>query len=656
MAPKKPRAKKPAKVAVATVSETQEIHKEEGEAPKRELKRQSTDQVVKQRLRDNFKDWADEEIDLELVNGVSLRGELNSDVRKERTAGKYNFKPGHFYYEGKKLKFKRKATADSQLTALINESDEIDADWLKAISLASRVPHPDRELFRQQIRSTMKAPTEITIIAILRFSLTLNPRNPKLLAVAMEVMRFLGAIGLMRTHPGMLQIIRPWADKSLTVAWLKSSSRKMSQEAFLEVHADASSILLQKDLLTMVVASYKTDPHIVSQEIATLCEASDLANSMFGGSYLITASKRVETYIDTELTNFIARNKVIDEQGCAEFLTSIMKKLDANPAAKVLPHKRTIKFLYRGEAYPAKVSSLVSEVQIKLAAAWKTIAVDHGLLDQFWIEPVLGLQMGICPKEPTVDPILLVQAKIARAACKTAADEYKGLDANVIKELVDDQANHFLMIDRDFIVELELLKAISGQSNGQRLYDMILGILPSETSEKSAEHALVNIERIKNLAVYKLAASEVKAKVDIVQKIVGKLVDGREPDTDIQSSDPFVLSFMNKLQYFVRVQGSASSDGTALTMFGKAAVEHLFQQAQTKVTDGTLTSADLATALTYRFLLNDNRKKELDQMALSTACAVLQKKRALTQILRGSSKKSKDENHTIDVGLSFFKK
>ena len=163
MAPRKPSAKKLPKVAVATASETQEIHKAEGDAPKRELKRQSTDQVVKQRLRDNFKDWADEEIDLQLVNGVSLRGEMNADVRKERTAGKFNFKPGHFYYEEKKKKFKRKATPDSQLTALINESDEICPDWLKAISMASRVPHPDRDVFSQQLRSTMNSPANISL-------------------------------------------------------------------------------------------------------------------------------------------------------------------------------------------------------------------------------------------------------------------------------------------------------------------------------------------------------------------------------------------------------------------------------------------------------------------------------------------------------------
>ena len=653
MAPKR-KATPKAKAKAATQTETETLHGSSASGS-RKLKRESTDQVVNQRIRDNFKDWGPEDTDLFKVNGVSLREELTADVRKERLAGRFQFTPGKFYYQTKRKIFRRDLDPDDLLKQLIPDDEEIDADWLKAVIKARKVP-PDRTLLLSKLRSVATMPSLTTVVAIVRWAITLNPRNKKMAPAGLDVLRFLAKHDVKTERPAIFDIVRPWVDTLLTLTWLKSKQLRMSQASFLEIYDNVTSLLLPKKAVDKVLANL-SELQSVAPELSLICVGSNLANAMFGGALMKVSGFEVERIIDVRIKAFASKTDIIDDAKCATFLDALMLELQGMPQCKALPNKRDIKFEYRGQKFAACAKSLASEVQLKTAAYWKGIAVDRGILPPLWIEELLTFQTGLFDTGPTVAASLCVPAKFARAECKKAADEYQAIDPNVLKELLDLKSTHFLSIDRDFAVELELIRAIIGQNSGEKLFKMVVDTFPTATTAKSPEHVLVQIDKIMSQELYKFASSDAKAKIEVAQKMVSKLLDGREPDVDVAKTDDFLKHVVSHVQFFIRVELPGSADLPGQTLIGLQAAQHLLADVVSKQSDGSIVPGDLATVLTFRYLLDAQDQIALDLIASSTQTATLTTaKRRRTDDNTKSKKLANSGDKAMEDGLNFFKK
>ena len=89
-----------------------------------------------------------------------------------------------------------------------------------------------------------------------------------------------------------------------------------------------------------------------------------------------------------------------------------------------------------------------------------------------------------------------------------------------------------LCVDRDFEVELALLDLLSGDQSSTRFVQAILSYMPTETTVVAPEHVLHCLTSFARQDSYLLGARSAQGQGQTAIKLIGRIVDGREPNFD----------------------------------------------------------------------------------------------------------------------------
>ena len=110
---------------------------------------------------------------------------------------------------------------------------------------------------------------------------------------------------------------------------------------------------------------------------------------------------------------------------------------------------------------PIRVSTLAEEVQLKLMAAVKGIAVDAQKLLKLWIEDLVVLPSSPLAPSPPVSEPMLKNAAAARQALKHMVNDASVSSSDVLARLVGHKAQTLLLQDPAFKIELAMVSELT---------------------------------------------------------------------------------------------------------------------------------------------------------------------------------------------------
>lgn len=127
--------------------------------------------------------------------------------------------------------------------------------------------------------------------------------------------------------------------------------------------------------------------------------------------------------------------------------------------------RRTVSVPYRSAMLELRVSFISDEVELRVAALLKGLAVQLGLLDGFWVEGDLIAEEASSTGDAkrTLAPILVAAYAQPRAtATALFADHGADLDASEVSRLLSSKEDWLLSMDRTFSIEIAFLTGMVG--------------------------------------------------------------------------------------------------------------------------------------------------------------------------------------------------
>lgn len=224
-------------------------------------------------------------------------------------------------------------------------------------------------------------------------------------------------------------------------------------------------------------------------------------------------------------------------------------------AEEVLKNKREVSLSYRSISFKATTQNLREEVELKVAAALKPLAVGANLPQLFFEEVLLG------PAPETkvvVQESLLTEYIAARKSANAVfeVDEWSNFES--LKIIMKSKSALLLGLDRTFRVEIGLVHALGD------LESRVLGVLPNDVEGRfpSLSQSGQALTSIMHKKLFSFVAKSVQGPITVVSTTLDKLERGTTPNMDIFSGDEFLQKVYPLLPLFAEylVEGVGEGD------------------------------------------------------------------------------------------------
>ena len=617
-------------------------------AKRRRLQRASTETIANEVIANNFKPpskWDAAATHVREVEGKTLFASFCADIREAKKKG-MEWKTGKHYLDSYREKYRPESDPVCMLEDFIDESLDIDPKLMRAVAATKR-KISDKELMLLHLGAG-PCPNITELVGILMFALgSLNVRNDKQRSHCLDAVRFLARHKVDEQFPKVFSVVRPWVDDVLAFVYCKGKATKVKPSAFLKVHADICCLVLPMVAVNHVSQLGDAEFASASEKLIEIVTASELGAAMFGNAMTNVAGQVVENMIQIAFEKWLP-NVRVDDAAVATMTQELVAEIEGHAVRKFLAQSRVISFTYRGVQFERRVGSIVAHVSLSVAAHWKGLAVDAGLLEPLWIETLLAFPPPK-PNPPTIAESLCLAASMARKSCKEVVAEYGAVTSDVLKELAALRSADFVSLDRDFHVECSVILAVSGAKSGERLISEVGKLLPTENRAGMPETALVNVERLLDKDIFGLATSTAKGQVHVLMKMLSRLVGSKVPDFSVAKDDATLVEFSNQFQFFLR--RTTNEDGGNKVVTGKDALQILVAEARVSQADGSLKSPEINQILAYSWLLDTESKAEVKAMA-----EAIDRKIASKGPARLGKKKQDDESAAAMAAVSVFKR
>lgn len=347
------------------------------------MRRRTTDQVVDQATRDNFKDWEPELLDVKKVNGKTVRETIKEDKYKQRQTGMVMGGP---YYAGLKQHFRD----DSDPLVALRSRDTsliVDPALMRAIVAFSK-PVPDRGAMQAWLQSSTRKPNQTEVCGILKFLLATKSTCKRQLLVGLDCLRYCARLSLHQDFEDEWLLVQSHADRILGAAFHRAArENNMDAATFVSLH-DKLVFLVLPEEETNALLNCTGAWEGAAESLHKVVSQSQLGISMFG----FAIGKVLAVSIDKLISAKIAL--VVDqpwtELSIASLKASILVEIQSMPNIDMLPDARTIEGMSCGMKVTHKTLSVAEEVAWKVALVWKGIAVCQGKIKKLWVEEPLG--------------------------------------------------------------------------------------------------------------------------------------------------------------------------------------------------------------------------------------------------------------------------
>jgi hypothetical protein len=151
-----------------------------------------------------------------------------------------------------------------------------------------------------------------------------------------------------------------------------------------------------------------------------------------------------------------------------------------------------------------------------------------------------------------VDPALLLSVQIARDTVRNSIVACAPANGEQFKQICSEREATWLAFDRDL-----LLDAIYGQNAGLRLKQKLLDAMWTEALAKTPVDTLQILDKIMQTDEFKLCNEAHQGKCQSMHKIIGRLVDHRDPQVQHAANDDMLKDVVARIPFFWSMSSQA---------------------------------------------------------------------------------------------------
>lgn len=360
--------------------------------------------VVLKCIRDNFTGFSEQEVHHVKVDGQSLHEKLLSDKRLAGEKSKLAPKFGKVYFANLRKQYERQSQGDGALDVL-DDTLPISPLLFAAVD-ASRAAVPSRDKLVQYCQVTQVIPNQSEVVGLFLHGLELKPwLGGSHVAALLEITRLIKRFNLQNAFKDEFSAFSDQVDRTLMQVYsaMKSKGFKLCQ--FMETYRSECELLLpvaSVDRLMLVTGSWAGH----EADITLVVTSSALGKKMFQFAADVNLSHSIGKVMDDVLKNVLGIEDPLTAAMVIDARTQIQKELEDRGAFTTLDRTRVIEVSYNGADLKLKVSSVLEEVNIRVATFLKREglrSLDVGgqqLVDPLFCED--GLLLDVRVKRPRV--------------------------------------------------------------------------------------------------------------------------------------------------------------------------------------------------------------------------------------------------------------
>eukprot|EP00930_Biecheleria_cincta_P001548 TRINITY_DN102684_c0_g1_i1.p1 TRINITY_DN102684_c0_g1~~TRINITY_DN102684_c0_g1_i1.p1 ORF type:complete len:648 (-),score=128.96 TRINITY_DN102684_c0_g1_i1:370-2313(-) len=579
--------------------------------PRRYLRRQSTEQVVAQKLRDNFKgaQWDHTAIYVRKVNGKTLWERLVEDTHNSRHFPEAAPAFGRDYYLALKQAYAPSGDPDRLLATLNPQPRLVVRPTLLAAMTAATKANPDRApavTFLQQVNGPLN---KTEVVGIYRWVLTLNPRNTKMLPDLVEVIRCVAALGLHTMFEDLWEVVRPFLDSAMERYYVQARSQGMSLSRFCAAYTKLLGIFIPMECASRVLAhGHDDDWSDRDGDVAKLNE-SKVGSAMFVFAAQQIAAAQVEGVLKTKALSLLSDK--ITPGTIRELKAQMTESCGALANIAHLVPKRKVSFNYGTAVLSREVPNLTAHIDLVVDAMKKSVAVANGHLEQVFCEELLE---AIHSKGQGIEPSEICESRSARAILNQAAKDADATSGDVVATVVKTKAPSLLLLDGSFGTELSIVDAVCGDCAYRNLKKHAFKALPGPENLLTPAESLEQMTNLTKEKFFSFLPRPAQGQILAMQKILNTIVEERQPIlTDVlNQSNQFLCDCVARLQYFVKVADPKSTGSDSTLIFGTDALKVLLSNLQEAYEQGTATAQDCGPFVIFQHLMSKEMSKSAD--------------------------------------------
>ena len=214
----------------------------------RKLARQSTDQVVKKALRDNFKapEWTEADLVGNIVDGKNLVQKLTEIIHNWRQSDPNAdvLTRGESTYTNLKAIYRNPNSPLSRIMAMVDPEASVTTAFVDALEATQERPPRHMEM---KTHLVVRGPPSITeLVGIARLAFRFNYVNEKHRVYCMDAVRFFQKHDVTKQFPAFWEQVQSWVHEVLSAVYVKGKPSKTKQwpETFFKMYGHLAYMCL----------------------------------------------------------------------------------------------------------------------------------------------------------------------------------------------------------------------------------------------------------------------------------------------------------------------------------------------------------------------------------------------------------------------------
>ena len=335
---------------------------------------------------------------------------------------------------------------------------------------------------------------------------------------------------------------------------------------FHRLYGNRIGLIFGAEPIKLVIQHLK-NPKEAKQHLVNIVSANELGKAMFGETAQALLSSSITAAITLEMQAYIATD--MTEATLKAATKALLTKAQEADANKLCRPKRSVVVQYRGIAVVCKVSSMLMEVELNLAAMCKERAVLDQQLDKLQFENELIDDSKVEVRLKSVAASLVARPQIARQNMTSSLRAFESSGTATLREVIESKFKKCNSIDPHFEVDACFLAGMSGDCGETLLSEMMIGHFPSVGGEGTLQKTYTNLQVLAQSPLYKFVSEAVQGQLLSMISIVSSLRSKTVPELKKGCATPLMQACLDKALFF------AEAEVDKKKVYGRPALEHL---------------------------------------------------------------------------------
>lgn len=635
------------KRAKTLMEQTEQTETDKAPSAKRQRER-SFETAVTKALNDNFKGLSEAEMNLTLIDGMSLRDRVADAKRRQKAGEKITLGKG--FYNQLREQYGGVNSVSRQLRVK-DDTEPEDQKMQECLMLMLRHNRDSNPITQWLLFSDLCS--QKNFVGCCRAFLMISPQQS--IANAKLVLDFARYVARTKAHEVFHDEwtrMRPHVDCALQKSYSHMKAQSVSTSVWWASVKEVGAMVLPADDVDRLLKC-ETSWGEVREELKRVSAASPVGRRMFAA-----ASRQLTENEASDLIQKAADS--LDGKDITEALVdTTQRKLVhdlelAGMSADATFPRRQVNFSYRGVALRTSVHSLLDEWSLRKEAKIREIAVKAGKLPALWCEDDLAAPSPALTVD--VQAELLEAARRMRAVATDMLPSMPQQTSENIKEIVSKKQAVLGQLDRHSRIESLFFEAHIGEKAERRMQTSILACLPVKAGDvRTIAECKQLLKVLGEGKLFAFCGAGLQASWSTVYSLVQCLSEGRSPPWHQGGGGEFWTSVQGACANFLSTRAGASAGSADVpALYGAAAAAAQMQTLLDRKKDGegNMRYGDLSNLLRFKWLLTAEHQKLLDGwVSDSLAQPAMVEPSSESKNSRNSKKQKSQDIKTLVSGL-----